>query len=175
IKRDAASAASHFSAATFTYWDRLLPIARSGSKAQILSLPPSERYDVVAMRHRCTAAELKTLTGPFWLKLAMERGEYLGDEMTELGSIKVRGDFAEAQVLWEGDRLVDQNNKPVLVLFVKEQGGWKFDLPHNDKYANYWIEWGAKMERRDLNDYLLDMEEDSTGKRPRGDIYDRPN
>lgn len=172
---DPADLAANLSAASFQYWDRLIPIARSGNRTQIMSLPPSERNEIVMMRHRCTADELKKLSGAFWLKTAMERGGYFGEGDTELGKIRVRGDFAEAQLLWDRSPAEDLDGNRITTLFVKEQTGWKFDLPHNDKFLNWLIEFAASMERRNVDDFLLDLEEESTGKRPRGDIYDRPN
>ncbi len=175
--RDPAAMATTLAASTFQYFDRLIPLARSGTRAQLMSLRPRERYDVIAMRHRCSAEELKRLSAPFWLKMATERGAYLdGEGETELATIKVRGDFAEATMRdGDGGLVRDGRDEPLTQLFVKEESGWKYDFQHADKFFNWVLEESAEFAGRDLNEFLLDLEGELTGTRPRGDIFDRPN
>ena len=173
---DAPSAAVHLSSATFTHWDRLIQLARSGTRAQIFSLPPRERLDVVSMRHRCSGTELKNLTGPFWMKAALERGAYMRvAEGVELNTFKIRGDFAEVTLMVDGEEAVGLDGRELELLFVKESGGWKYDLPNNHAYSNWILERASKLTNRDLNELILDVEGRLTGERPRSDIYDKPN
>lgn len=173
--RDAAALAAHVSASTFTYFDRLLNLARVGTKAQVMSLPPSEMMELVMMRNRCTGAQLKNMTGPFWLKACFEGGDYYDMDGIELGSIKIRGDFAEASLEYGGFDIVDDSNNPIYFLFVKENGTWRWDIQHIDKWFNSAMESDAAAMNRALPLAILDWEAESSGKKPRSDIFDTPN
>lgn len=176
VNKDPADFASMLSTNSLTYYEQLLPLARSGTRAQITSLPLMERLDVVMMRNRCTAEELKKLTAPFWIKKAMDKGEIFDFGGWELESPKIKGDFAICQVLIDGEPIkIIRTGEPVTFEFVKEASGWKFDLVASSKMISEILIFYVDRRQIDPQKFITDLEEQLSGKRPRGDIFDTPN
>jgi hypothetical protein len=176
VNKDPADFASMLSTNSLTYYEQLLPLARSGTRAQITSLPLMERLDVIMMRNRCTGEELKKLTAAFWIKKAMEKGEIFDFGGWDLENPKIKGDFAICQVLVDGEPImITRTGERVTFEFVKEASGWKFDLVASSKMISEILIYYVDRRQVDPQNFIITLEQSLSGNRPRADIFDTPN
>ncbi len=126
--RDAGTAASYLSQRTFTYYDRIIPLACNEDDAGLSTLPPLELFSCLALRHHYPPEKLKELDS---LKLLLDSFDRMAfpagaPHFLDIGSVRITtpGEEASAAVFlapgeWHED---------VLVTFRRENGEWKMDL-----------------------------------------------
>jgi len=166
--------ASRLSQSTLSFYDRLLPIARKGTRAQVLALPSGERAEVIGMRYVMSKADLDKTTGRGWVVAGVTVGGFgVGECAREnLGRIEVDGDLAKARVLINGESFVDTNDRPVCYEFVLEDGVWKLDESSLFDAYSAWYEDEAAFNGREINTFLVDDVARSYGASPNMAVLD---
>jgi len=156
--RNGEKVANRMTNSSIQLYERLLPIARKGTRAQLLSLPVGERAEAIGMRYGNSRIKLSKANGRAWVVEAVNAGEFeVGECSPEtLGKVTVEGDFAKARVLYEGEPAVDLRDEPAYFEFVLEDGVWKLDETHHYQFFGAWYEEMASFSNRDINEFLVD-------------------
>lgn len=152
-------------------YDGHVKLAQKGSKQAILRLPPYGIMDVVAMRHRLSPDELKSLTGTEWIRRSIAAGTFMFQDTSEeysIGRINLRLPRANAELIIDGDKT------GLKVEFVKVEGCWLV----NDDFLEPWFE--RFMEKRvtisgqPMINIIMFDESEETGKRVDPAVLDAP-
>jgi hypothetical protein len=121
---DSAAARELLSARTVQHYGRLRDAALTATRDELDRQPLAFRYEVLLLRDRLTADELRTHTAVTLAECAIARG-WINRELIarmRLGNIIHKGDAAEA-VMADEDLITRQR-----LVFFREGGEWKFDL-----------------------------------------------
>lgn len=121
---DGAAARKLLAARTLQHYGRLRDAALTATRDELDRQPVAFRYEVLLLRDRLTADELRAHTAITLAECAIARG-WINRELIarlRLGNIIHKGDAAEA-VMADGDVVTRQR-----LVFFREGGEWKFDL-----------------------------------------------
>ncbi len=121
---DGAAARELLAAQTLQHYGRLRDAALTATHDELNRQPVAFRYEVLLLRDRLTADELRAHTAITLAECAIARG-WINRELIarlRLGNIIHKGDAAEA-VMADGDVVTRQR-----LVFFREGGEWKFDL-----------------------------------------------
>ncbi len=145
------------SKASFERYDRLLKVALTGKRSEVKALRPSDKQDVIRMRHRATRSTLKSLEGKTFARWHVEQGWAANGYMLriKLREIRVMDDKASGELVVEGDRTHER------FTFLREDGVWKFDEPSACDAWDRWLNDLAKENRTDVDTIILSLERES--------------
>lgn len=127
----------------------------------VRALGPYIKHQVLMTRNRASAAQLEVLTGEDYLVWTTNEGWFANGDSgwsTAFGKIAVKGDFATGVVL--------QDDKPTgdKVHFLKEDGRWRLDETTMGQHMDQWYLDLAKFEGVSVDDLLIFIEEEDSGK-----------
>lgn len=119
-QRDGTAAARLVSRETREYYARMAAMAVSAPEAQVRAAPLMERIMILMYRHRVPAGELRSLAGDAAFAYTIDQGWVSKDaeEDPDLSGVDVFGG-ADHAIMGEG---------PETIFFVKEDGGWRWDM-----------------------------------------------
>lgn len=183
---DGETAASLYARPTLEYYDRLVKLAREAKRDEIAKLTPLERYEIIRLRHRSTLAEMKPLDGRGYIKLAVNKGWWKGndeyvDEETQLADIKVTGSSAWVDLGLDSSRvnglsrILNAPDRKRYLRLYKEDEVWKVDTTSMHELANELM--GRAMDRMGTGDkesIFVRWEEGQSGKEVPANIWDPP-
>ena len=117
-------AADNVTTGTLREYARYRELALSAPRAALEALPMTERLQVLIIRARVPANDLRAMDGRRVFTHAVDRGWIgrEGVERSELGTVQVDGDRAAARLKMGATEL------PVDFEFEREPGGWRFNL-----------------------------------------------
>jgi hypothetical protein len=172
-RRDADYVLAHMAEADFEYYDRLLHVARKGTRAEIERLPPNERATVVSMRHRVDAADIKKMDARGWMRFLVSEGFLVDDpDFVDIDISKIKlsadGQWASANLVEEGVQTHYRVN------FHKSGTEWLLNTTGFEDYFDNSIRDLAEENGGSVDAYIMLWETMSSGRRVRVDIYDRP-
>jgi hypothetical protein len=124
LSGDGATAAALLSSMTANHLGWMRDLALHGPLDELVLHPTVNQLLVLRLRQFVPAEELRAMSGAQVLALALSRG-WLGRDVVanvELGGIEVHGDGADAELVVSG-RPHEWRH-----LFLRENGGWRFEL-----------------------------------------------
>lgn len=161
LEGDAAAAEAILAPESFEMYDRLLPIALTGRKPDLMALQPHERAEVLMLRAKATRSEMKGKTGKDWFLRSISEGWWTGDGF-ELDIDDFQwwkdGDKQEAkarvyEISYEQRRSLGLGRRArsfsydarvrtktdQWLRFIKSDGVWKFDQRSMDEAFGMWM------------------------------------
>ena len=158
---DGETAVQHIADETFQYFDGIIRLALSGSAEEIKALPPNRKYDVIIMRNRCTAKELRAMDGRGWIVHATNQGWYAaapGEESEwRVGRITAAHGAARGEIIMAGERTGED------WLFYNIDGVWKVDWRNVERVYDAWIEKDAFEWQQSVDSLILEAEDEDYG------------
>ncbi|UOV05910.1 hypothetical protein MUU77_11575 [Pseudoxanthomonas sp. F37] len=124
LARQGERAADHVTAGTLREYARYRELALAAPRTALEALPMTERLQVLIIRARVPAADLRAMDGRRVFTHAVDRGWIgrEGVERSELGTVQVGGDHAAARLK------IGATELPIDFEFEREPGGWRFNL-----------------------------------------------
>ncbi|MBC7834390.1 MAG: hypothetical protein H7Y88_04725 [Phycisphaerales bacterium] len=172
-RRDADYVLAHMANEDFEFYDRLLNIARKGKRAEIDRLAPNELGTVVSMRHRLSGEERKKMDARGWVRFNVAEGFWEDDPddaTMEIADIRVSTDG-----LWASAKLVFNGSKThYTVSFTRSGDEWLLNTTGFEDMVDNYIRELAEENDINVQEFIVLIEEEITGREVRPDIYDRP-
>lgn len=182
---------------TVEFYDKLVPLAARGAKAEIAALSPAEKREIVVMRNRIPFAKLNAMDGRayilhaiaerYWVDKDDDDDEQVndpsaGDGPWKYAKIVVSGNSAVAEFparvtvdpepTFGRRRYRNVHVEKGYMYFVKQDGAWRVDevalIPALNKDITEYSK-GMGVEK-----FLIEIESLETDKEVREDIFDKP-
>lgn len=168
--RDAQGFIDSVSEGTLENLDRVLRLAREGSRIEVQSKSVADKMLIVMLRNRVPRDQLRKLDSKAFIVWSMEQGwwDSMGDREESIESIKVVATTATVKMRVEGSDLARE------VGLVKEDKGWRLDMSVGQRQLNRRFEEATNQFRLDENQTILRIEAMSSGREPARDIWDAP-
>jgi hypothetical protein len=153
---------------TIDEYQRYVDWALEADRKTVEGLSMINRVQVLTMRHRVPAEQLRKATGKSIFIHAVKE-DWIGKDgviRTELGDeITVAGEKATVPVLIGGEPA------PLKFQFRKEEGKWRFDLVELMAATGPAFEAAAKQAGMEENELILKVLEKVSGKKPEDSIW----
>ncbi len=164
IARDGAAAVKAVTKASLDAYEPLLKLALDGKEADIKSLAPGYKYEILKMRHHSTRAQLSKLDGAGYLSLATSSG--WGD--SDGGSAEDIGQLENMDIHddWAVGYIVLTRKLKVPVYLLKEEGVWKVDEARAMNAVTPLFEEAARFNDMTVDEFILALIEDASGTTP---------
>ncbi len=168
------------------YYDRTLKLALNGKKADIVSLPFSQRYEILLIRLLGTRKELKGLDAKGYVAWSITGGlhEYMPspEANLNLGQMIFRKDEAYCDLTIATERkrrtkyggtrtVVEEAPSPYTLRFCLENGQWKFDQSTYSKALDLQIQKEIQQAEVKEDDALLYLLGKNTGEQVPANIW----
>jgi hypothetical protein len=152
---------------TITYYDRILDLVRNAGEAQVKSLPLLDKLMVLTVRHKIDREKLLTFDGKALLEEVIRTGLLGKNSVANLsvGEVIVENEFARGQLQTNGTSV------PGYFHFYREEEKWKIDLTSIFPFTSEAIRQMVSESGQDENDFLLNMIETASGKKPDPQIW----
>ncbi|MBL8990386.1 MAG: hypothetical protein JNJ48_02265 [Phycisphaerae bacterium] len=170
IARDADGFIKSMSEGSLEWFDRVLRLARTGSRSDVQALRPIDRALIIALRNRVPRKDLMKFDARSFITWAMELGWWdagAEDEET-VGSIRVLATTATVKMKLDGRR-TDRE-----VGLVKEGDAWKLDMGDGARQYDRRFREAMDRYRLDENRTILQLETFMSGREARDDLWDPP-
>jgi hypothetical protein len=125
--RDSQQAMRYFAPESFTYFDKMMGLARTSSRQQVEAMALSQMYNVLAIRAELEPDEVKSFTGRQYVDVSIARGFWSGDtEVPDDHPEKIEFLDGAAIITW---RIVDTDFR-YREYYVKDAGTgiWLVDV-----------------------------------------------
>lgn len=109
---------------TLKYYGDMLEVSKKADSLELDKLSILDKMMVLAIKHRTPTTDILSFDGKQMLAYAVKNGMVGKNSVanTEIGEIKIEGDFAQGQMINNG------NEAPFYFHFYKENDSWKLDL-----------------------------------------------
>ncbi|MCW5765363.1 MAG: hypothetical protein KIT68_05250 [Phycisphaeraceae bacterium] len=170
LARDAEGFMQSISEGSIEWFDRVLRLARTGPRSDVLALRPIDRALIIALRNRVPRKDLMKFDGRSFIRWAMELGwwDASAEDEETVGSIRVLATTATVKMRLEGRR-TDRE-----VGFVKEGDAWKVDMGDGARQYDRRFREAMDRYRLDENRTILQLETIMSGREARDDLWDPP-
>ncbi len=164
-------AANAVDSRTINYYDKIAELTRSADSVEVSALPIIDKMTVLTLRHRAKNEEIKAMDGKATLIYAINNGMVGKNSVATLtiGDVMIDGTFAKGQII------ANRQKAPIFFHFYQEQGTGKIDLtslfPTTGAAFEKMIEYSGK----DHNEFILQILESLTGRKPRKNIWQGMN
>ena len=166
---DGEAAANLTAQADLDDYGRLAKAVREGTRAELQSLTPYNRFMAIYLRHTLSAQELKGMDGRAFLVYLTNEGFFESAVWDDLGEVNIYKGYATGVLLDEDDRPTNYKFE-----FIPEGGRWKTSSLPTALYYDHMIQNEAAAAERDLNKYIEFLIARATGEAVRPDIWDKP-
>lgn len=154
---------------TIQYYSNILKNVKSSDSAIVSSLPLMDKIMVFSIRHRATNEEIKSFDGKSLLIYAINKGMVGKNSVTSntIGDVVVDGNFAKGQLINNGQEM------PIYFHFYKEDEKWKVDLTSVFAIANQAMKQMINNSGQSENEYVFELLEIITNKKPGREIWNK--
>ncbi len=174
---DAAAAEVILAPESYEMYDRLLPIAMTGRKPDLMALQPHERAEVLMLRAKAKRSEMKGKTGKDWFLRSIQEGWWSGDDFElEIDDFQwwKDGEKMEAkarvfEISYEQQRTVGlgrrarsmsytarvRHKTDQWLRFIKADGVWKFDQRSMDEAFGLWMKNNCGQYGMTIDEFVL--------------------
>lgn len=156
---------------TLDEYQKYIDWARTGDRAAIEGLSMFNRFQVMLIRHRIPASELKELDGAKVFSYAVDK-DWIGKNSVirmSIGQVDVSNGRATAEMVMGEEKL------PNRFQFIKEDNAWKLDLRHTMMEVAVLFPMFAKERNLGENEYIFMMIEAVSGTKVTEKIWDPVN
>ncbi|AFU70546.1 hypothetical protein P700755_003981 [Psychroflexus torquis ATCC 700755] len=152
---------------TISYYNEILETTKKADSLTVNSLGILDKLMVISIRYRTSKRDILSFNGKELLIYAIKEGMVGKNSVmnTEIGDVEIDGNFAKGQLISKGQKT------PFYFHFYKESNIWKIDLtsifPEGAMAFKKMIEDNGEEE----NQYLIQLLEMITGKKPVNEIW----
>lgn len=152
---------------TIAYHDSIIHLAKTADSLRVDSLKVIDKLLVLSIRHRIPREEILAMDGTTFFIYGVQHNMISNYNIVNnsLGKIKIDDHFATA------DLLLDENKTPKDFHFHKEDDHWKIDLTSLHASTNSEFEVLIAERKQTENDYLFNLIEIVTRKRPGKEVW----
>ncbi|MBX3358962.1 MAG: hypothetical protein KF745_11110 [Phycisphaeraceae bacterium] len=184
--QDGEAASNLYSQSSIEYCDRIVKLAKTAKRADIASLKPLDRMQILLLRNRVPSAELKKLDGKGMIRLTVSKGWWFGSndgvsDEDELGKIKVSGATAwvdlelDAGSNYAAKYIFDHADRKRYLRLTNEEGLWKVDTTSTHDTTNELLAKIIKAQGNgNIEQVLAELEERMSGKQVAPTVWDPP-
>lgn len=187
--RDGERAASLYSRNSIEYYDRMVKAARTATRDEIAKMPWLDRLEILVLRHRLPAADLRTIDGERYIRTAVAQGWWLHRDNDRIPedldfdrvTIKINGSMAWLDLeLDEGSlpgisRILASGDKKRYLRYYKEGDDWRLDQTAVHELRNELLgRWIIAQHDGDHEGLLMRLEERMSGRSVDRSIWDPP-
>ncbi len=152
---------------TIKYYTEILEKIKKTDSITLDGLGIIDKFSVLTFKHRASKKEILSFDGKDLFEFAIEKGMVGKNSVknTSIGEISIDGNFARGQLISNGQETSSY------FTFYKENNNWKINitsmLSAGVKAFNLMIKDSGKTE----NDFIIDILEIVTGKKPGNEIW----
>lgn len=152
---------------TIKYYQDVSDWVRNADSAKVESLSLLDKFMVFTTRHRSTREEQLVFNGKSLLIYAINNGMVGKNSVANntIGEVTIEDNFAKAQLVSRG------KPAPLYFHFYKEDKQWKLDLTALFALSSTGFKKMIEESEETENDFLFNMLEMITGKRPDATIW----
>lgn len=160
-------AAAFVDSRTINYYNHILEAAKYADSNKINTLPLTDKITILSFRHRAAKEDIMSMDGKGLFVYAIKNGMVGKNSVSNnsIGEVTVDNDFAKGQLVVRGKAV------PMYFHFYREQDQWKLDLTSLFPIANMTFKKMIEDSGEEENDYLFNLLEILTGKRPGPEIW----
>ena len=152
---------------TINYYTKMLDKIKKADSLEVNSLGIIDKIMVLSIRHQASKKEIQSMNGGGLLVYAIQKG-MIGKSSVQrnrIGEVKLNGGIAKGQIV-SGEQIT-----PVYFDFNKEKGVWKIDLTSVFSLGTIGFKQVLKKSGLKENEYLIQVLEQMTGKKPSTKIW----
>ena len=160
-------AANLLDSRTVNYYSTILDDVKTADSLEVDSMGIMDKMTVLIMRHSTPKNDLLKFDGKSLLIYAIDNGMVGKNSAVnaELGEVTTHDDFAKAEFLVNGQKT------PFFFHFYREDNVWKIDLTHLFSLVSMSFKKMIQGSGENENDFILNLIEISTGKKPTENIW----
>ena len=146
---------------------KMLDKIKKADSLEVNSLGIIDKIMVLSIRHQASKKEIQSMNGGGLLVYAIQKG-MIGKSSVQrnrIGEVKLNGGIAKGQIV-SGEQIT-----PVYFDFNKEKGVWKIDLTSVFSLGTIGFKQVLKKSGLKENEYLIQVLEQMTGKKPSTKIW----
>ncbi|MDO5969562.1 hypothetical protein Q4Q35_07070 [Flavivirga aquimarina] len=164
-------AADFVDSRTLNYYSNILDKVKTADSMEVNSMGIIDKLTVLSMRHRTPKSELLNFNGKDLFIYAIDNGMVGKNSVinAELGEVTVSGDFAKAEFI------VNSQKTPFFFHFYQENKIWKIDITHLFSLGAMSFQKVIEDSGESENDFIINILEVVTGKKPTNDIWEPLN
>lgn len=152
---------------TLKYYAEILELVRKADSNKIESLPTTDKFTVLMIRHRAAKTEIAGMNGEGLFIYAINKGMVGKNSVVnnEVGEVTIDKNFAKGQLL------VNKKTAPLYFHFYKENSAWKLNLLSLMPASNVVFKNMIKDSGKTENEFLFEIFEILTGRKISPDIW----
>ena len=152
---------------TRDYYDWLIVASNELNKKQIQALGLMDHFTICVLRKNLTASELAKMSGKDLFIYAIDNGMVGKNSVVnaELGNVITNGNFSKAEFVVNGQKT------PFFFHFYREDKLWKLDITHLFSLGTMALKKMVEDSGETENDFITNILEVLTGKKPTKNIW----
>jgi hypothetical protein len=152
---------------TIKYYNDILDLVRNADSSKVETLSILDKLMVFSIRHRTSKEDILSFDGKTLLIYAIKSGMVGKNSVANntIGEVTIDGNFAKGQFV------VKEQKAPFFLHFYKEDQQWKMDLTSLFTISTSAFKKMADDSGQNENEYLFDLLETITGKKPGPGIW----
>jgi len=152
---------------TIKYYDDILDLVKNADSANVETLSILDKLMVFSIRHRASKEDILSFDGKALLIFAIKSGMVGKNSVANnsIGEVTINGNFSKGQFVVNGQKA------PLYLHFYKEDKQWKIDLTSLFAVSTSAFKKMADDSGQNENEYLFDLLEMITGKKPGPGIW----
>ncbi len=160
-------AAEFVDSRTMNYYSNILDKIKTADSLEVNSMGIIDKLTVLSMKHRTSKGELLNFIGRDLFVYAIDNGMVGKNSVmnAELGEVTTSGDFAKAEFI------VNNQKTPFFFHFYQENEVWKLDITHLFSLGAMSFKKVIEDSGESENNFIINILEAATGKKPTNDIW----
>ncbi len=160
-------AAAFVDSRTMNYYSTILDKVKTADSLDVDSMGIIDKLTVLTVRHRTTKKELLNFNGRDLFIYAIDNGMVgkNGVVNAELGDVVTNGDFSKAEFI------VNEQKTPFFFHFYREDKVWRINITHLLSLGTMTFEKMIEDSGEKENDFIINILEVLTGKKPTDNIW----
>ena len=160
-------AADFVDSRTMNYYSTVLDKVKMADSLEIDTMGIIDKLTVLTMRHRVSKKDLLSFNGKDLFVYAIDNGMVGKNSVVnaELGDVVTNGDFSKAEFVVNGQKT------PFFFHFYREDKIWKVDITHLFSLGTMALKKMVEDSGETENDFITNILEVLTGKKPSENIW----
>ena len=152
---------------TIKYYNNVVDLVKNADSSKVETLSILDKLMVFSIRHRTSKEDILSFDGKTLLIYAIKSGMVGKNSVANnsIGEVTIDGNFAKGQFVVNGQKA------PFYLHFYKEEQQWKMDLTSLFTVSTSAFKKMADDSGQNENEYLFDLLEIITGKKPGPGIW----
>jgi hypothetical protein len=166
LNNNGEDAVKYIDSRTFKYYSDILDLVKNADSSKVETNSLLDKLTVLLIRHKVSKKDILSFDGQTFFIYTIESGmSGKGIEKSTIGVITIEDSKAKVQLIANGQIA------PVLLLLRKEGGNWKIDLTALLSFQNSTFQKMEKNYGKSETEYIFNILEKATGKKPCSEIW----